>query len=295
MAIDTPLFTTHSRHWRENRFAYPVISRRSRGLSLGVNLNPDTACNFDCVYCSVDRNQLAAPTAEAPAVDLKVDLGQVRVELDRLLTLAMSGALFTEKPFDTTPLPLRRLNDIAFSGDGEPTTYPQFGDACQLAIDLLAWHLASPEVRVVVITNATMLHQERVQRALDVLGDRGEVWAKLDAGTSEHYHLIDRTQVPFQRILDNLLLAGQRRPLVIQSMFARLHGIPPSAGEIDAWVGRLAALRAGGATISRVQVYTTARTTAESWVAPLAPDEVDAIVARAQTAGVMAEAFYGPA
>ena len=291
MVIDTPLFTAHSRHWRENRFAYPVISRRSRGLSLGVNLNPDTACNFDCVYCSVDRSQVVASTAPRPQVDLAV----VRVELDRLLTLAISGALFTEKPFDTTPLPLRRLNDIAFSGDGEPTTYPQFGDACQLAIDLLAWHQVSAEVRVVVITNATMLHQERVQRALDVLGDRGEVWAKLDAGTSDHYHLIDRTEVPFQRILDNLLLAGQRRPLVIQSMFARLHGVPPSSTEIDAWVGRLAALRAGGATISRVQVYTTARTTAESWVAPLAADEVDAIVARAQTAGVMAEAFYGPA
>lgn len=291
MAIDTPLFTAHSRHWRENRFAYPVISRRSRGLSLGVNLNPDTACNFDCVYCSVDRSQVVPSTAPRPTVDLSV----VRIELDRLLTLAMSGALFTEKPFDTTPLPLRRLNDIAFSGDGEPTTYPQFGEACQLAVELLAWHQAAAEVRIVVITNATMLHQQRVQRALDVLGDRGEVWAKLDAGTAEHYHLIDRTEVPFQRILDNLRLAGQRRPVVIQSMFARLHGMPPSADEIDAWVGRLAALRAGGATVSRVQVYTTARATAESWVAPLAPQEIDAIVAQAHTAGFIAEGFYGPA
>jgi len=291
MAIDTPLFTTHSRHWRENRFAYPVISRRSRGVSLGVNLNPDTACNFDCVYCSVDRSQVVPAALPRPTVDLAV----VRAELDHLLILATSGALFAEKPFDTTPPSLRRLNDIAFSGDGEPTTYALFGEACQLAMDLLAWHQVAPEVRVVVITNATMLHQERVQRALDVLGERGEVWAKLDAGTAEHYHLIDRTEVSFQRILDNLMLAGLRRPLVIQSMFARLHGVPPSAVEIDAWVGRLTALRAGGATISRVQVYTTARTTAESWVTPLARTEVDAIVARAQMAGVSAEAFYGPA
>lgn len=290
MAIDTPLFATHSRHWRENRFVYPVISRRSRGLSLGVNLNPDTACNFDCVYCSVDRNQGAVLAKPRPTVDLSV----VRVELDRLLTLATSAALFDEKPFDTTPQPLRRLNDIAFSGDGEPTTFPLFGDACQMAVDLLAWHQVAPEVRVVVITNATMLHHERVQRALDVLGERAEVWAKLDAGTTEHYHLIDRTEVPFQRILDNLLHAGRRRPLVIQSMFARLHGAPPSLAEVDAWVGRLAALRAGGAAISRVQVYTTARITAESWVTPLTPAEVDAIVARAQTIGVLVEAFYGP-
>ena len=290
MAIDTPLFTTHSRHWRVNHFAYPVISRRSRGLSLGVNLNPDTACNFDCVYCSVDRSQVAAVATPR----LTVDLAVVRAELDHLLALAISGALFNEKPFDTTPLPLRRLNDIAFSGDGEPTTYPLFGDACQLAMDLLAWHHAAAEVRIVVITNATLLHQERVQQALDVLGERGEVWAKLDAGSAEHYHLIDRTEVPFQRILDNLLLAGQRRPLVIQSMFACLHGIPPSVTEIDAWVGRLTALQAGGASIARVQVYTTARATAENWVTPLSPAEVDAIVERADKAGLKAEAFYGP-
>src|ERR1041384_5902109 len=50
-----PLFTQHSRSWRENRYVYPVVSRRSKGLSIGVNLNPDKVCNFDCIYCCVDR------------------------------------------------------------------------------------------------------------------------------------------------------------------------------------------------------------------------------------------------
>lgn len=291
MAIDTPLFTAHSRHWRENRYVYPVISRRSKGLSIGVNLNPDTVCNFDCVYCSVDRTQLPATSQTSrPGVDLAV----VRAELDHLITLAMTGKLFDEAPFNTTPAALRRLNDIAFSGDGEPTTYPRFTEACRLAMDILAWHQAPPEVRVVVITNATMLSLERVQEALDVLAMRGEIWAKLDAGTAEYYHLVDRSEIPFSRILDNLLLAGRRRPLVIQSLFARLHGAPPSAAEIDAWVERLVALQAGGAALARVQVYTTARATAEAWVTPLLPHEVDAIAARVQAIGVTAEAFYGP-
>jgi wyosine [tRNA(Phe)-imidazoG37] synthetase (radical SAM superfamily) len=289
MAIDTPLFAAHSRHWRENRYVYPVISRRSQGLSIGINLNPDTACNFDCVYCSVDRTQVQ------PAVRASVDLAVVRMELDHLITLALSGELFAQAPFDVTPPALRRLNDIAFSGDGEPTTYPGFAEACRLVMDILAWHQVVPEVRVVVITNATLLSLARVQLGLDILAARGEVWAKLDAGTPEYFHTIERTEVPYERILENLLIAGRRRPLVIQSLFARLHGVPPSPAEIEAWIGRLAALRAGGAVLARVQVYTTARVTAESWVTPLAPPEVDAIAARVADLKIPVQAFYAPA
>ena len=43
------------RDWLGNRFVYAVISARARGLSLGVNVNPDKKCNFDCSYCEVDR------------------------------------------------------------------------------------------------------------------------------------------------------------------------------------------------------------------------------------------------
>jgi wyosine [tRNA(Phe)-imidazoG37] synthetase (radical SAM superfamily) len=50
-----PLHQLHERSFDANRFVYPVLSRRSRGLSIGVNLNPDKVCNFDCIYCQVDR------------------------------------------------------------------------------------------------------------------------------------------------------------------------------------------------------------------------------------------------
>src|SRR4051812_50014357 len=58
-----PLFTQHSRTWRDNRYVYPVVSRRSKGISIGVNLNPDKVCNFDCIYCSVDRSSPVAIAA----------------------------------------------------------------------------------------------------------------------------------------------------------------------------------------------------------------------------------------
>jgi hypothetical protein len=38
------------RDFLNNRFVYAVISPRSRGLCLAVNMNPDKTCNFDCLY-----------------------------------------------------------------------------------------------------------------------------------------------------------------------------------------------------------------------------------------------------
>jgi wyosine [tRNA(Phe)-imidazoG37] synthetase (radical SAM superfamily) len=288
MTISTPLFTQHSRSWRDNRYVYPVISRRSKGLSIGVNLNPDQACNFDCVYCSVDRTSPASvPTVRS------VDLEGVRAELDHLLALAVSGAIWSEAPFDRTPPELRRLNDVAFSGDGEPTSYAGFGDACRLAAELIRWHHAP--AKIVVITNATLLHRPEVQAALTYLDTvPSQVWAKLDAGTQEYYQLIERTKIPLQRVLDNLLLTGKSRSITIQTMFLRYRGEPPSAAEIAAYLGRLRDLIAGGCRISLVQVYTVARATAEVDATPLSVAEVDAIVARVRALGLAAEAYYGP-
>jgi wyosine [tRNA(Phe)-imidazoG37] synthetase (radical SAM superfamily) len=285
MTISTPLFTQHSRSWRDNRFVYPVISRRSKGLSIGVNLNPDQGCNFDCVYCSVDRT--IEPTVRS------VDLDGVRAELDHLLGLAISGALWNEQPFDRTPAELRRLNDVAFSGDGEPTSFAGFGDACRLAADLIRWHNAP--AKIVVITNATLLDRPEVKEALAFLDTvPSQVWAKLDAGTEDYYRLIERTKVPLRRVLDNLLLTGRAKPIVIQSMFLRYRGEAPMAAEIEAYVGRLRDLIAGGCRISLVQVYTVARSTAEAEATPLTKEEVDAITVKVRALGVAAEAYYGP-
>src|SRR3954470_24635575 len=154
MAI-LPLFTQHSRSWETNRYVYPVISRRSKGLSIGVNLNPDTICNFDCVYCCVDRT--------VPATVKEVDLDILAGELDHMIRLAASGDLFRTPPFDTIPPLLQRLNDIAFSGDGEPTSYPRFADACEIAAELLQRH--HQVAKLVVITNATLLQRPAVESA----------------------------------------------------------------------------------------------------------------------------------
>jgi wyosine [tRNA(Phe)-imidazoG37] synthetase (radical SAM superfamily) len=286
MAI-LPLFTQHSRTWQANRYVYPVISRRSKGLSIGVNLNPDKVCNFDCVYCCVDRT--------TPPTLREVDLGVLRDELDHLIALASSGELFAQAPFDQTPPHLRRLNDVAFSGDGEPTSFPRFEDACRLATELLDRH-DRPDVKLVVITNATLFHQPRVQAALAYLDHHnGEIWAKLDAGTDPYYRLIERTSIPLRRVLDNILAAGRERPIVIQSLFLRLDGQGPPADEINQYIQRLRELVAGGCQIKLVQIYTVARSTAVATCTPIPAADLDAISEQVRReTGLAVETYYGP-
>ncbi len=279
MSDPAALFRDHPRTWREFRYCYPVVSRRSRGLSLGVNLNPDKACNFDCAYCSVDRS--------VPPAVRSVDEAALARELEDLLGLALSGAIWSEPPFDRAPAHLRRLNDIAFSGDGEPTSYAGFPAMLDLARGLLGRR--APEARIVVITNATLFQWASVRNALLGLRAHDEVWAKLDAGSDDWYRAVDRSEVPFQRVLGNLRDLGRLRPLVIQALFCRLHGQPPPEHELDAWAGRLAWLQGEGARIDRVQVYTTARATAESWATALEAGELEAIAGRARHLGLAVE------
>ena len=259
-------FTLHDRLWQHNHYVYPVVSRRSKGISIGVNLNPDKVCNFDCIYCSVDRR--------VPALVKHVDLPRLRQELVAMVELARTGEIYRFDPFDQIPAPLRRINDIAFSGDGEPTTCSAFREACQIAVDAKA-AAELHDVKIVVITNATMFHRPQVQEALALLdAHQGEIWAKLDAGTPEYYQLVDRTTVPFARILDNLLLCARARPIVIQSLFMKVRGEPPADAELAAYANRLHDILRGGGHIKLVQAYTVARTTTEEYATALNADEL---------------------
>lgn len=289
----TPLFSHHCRSWRDNLYVYPVISRRSRGLSIGVNLNPDKVCNFDCVYCCVDRTVASTTGTALRTAPRTVDLAVLLAELDHMLSLASSGEIFTRPPFDQTPPDLRRLNDIAFSGDGEPTSFPGFPAACELATSALA-RVGLAETKIVVITNATLLTRPTVAAALSHLHlHNGEIWAKLDAGTDLYYRLVERTTIPLDRVLHNILATGRNLPLCIQSLFMRLHNIGPPPAEIDAYLGRISDLLAGGCQIKSVQIYTVARRPAEDFVSPLPAPELDEIARRVRNLGLSAESFHG--
>lgn len=263
------VYRQHSRHFEQNRFVYPVVSRRSRGISIGVNLNPDKVCNFDCIYCQVDRRSESETRF--------VEMDQLLEELSGVLQLVHSGDLFAHPKFASTPAPLRRLNDIAFSGDGEPTTFRNFDEIIQRAADFKQ-QLVGSNVQMVLITNASMFHRDHVQRGLEILDQHnGEIWAKLDAGTEDYYRLIERTKIPFRQVLDNIAAAAQVRPLVIQSLFMHVNGVPPDDNEISEYCARLQEVLDSGGQLKLIQIYTVARQPAESFVTPLRPDQLDAI------------------
>jgi wyosine [tRNA(Phe)-imidazoG37] synthetase (radical SAM superfamily) len=280
-------FSRHPRLWKEFQYVYPVISRRSRGLSIGINLNIDKACNFDCLYCCVDRN--------IPPVRTDIDLDQLRRELDTMLNWASSGQIWETEQFQHTPARFRRINDIAFSGDGEPTAYSRFGEACRIAAELKD-HYGLADVKLIVLTNATLFHKPRVQEAFDFLDRHNtDYWVKLDAGTEAYYQLVDRCDVPFDRLLANILDAGRKRPIILQSLFMAVNGEPLPDAEFEAYCDRVADMLKQGCRIKDVQLHTIARQTAESYVQPLSNAHLDRLLAifKERFPDLNADVYYG--
>jgi wyosine [tRNA(Phe)-imidazoG37] synthetase (radical SAM superfamily) len=292
------LHADHARLFEGNRFVYPVLSRRSGGISIGVNLNPDKICNFDCIYCQVDRTR----QSETRFVETDQLLDELRTTLD----LVLSGVIYETEKFRHVPPHLRRLNDIAFSGDGEPTTYKNFDEIIAACATVKREAEASPQppapgpqtpIKLVLITNASMFHRPHVRRGLEILDENnGEIWAKLEAGTEAYYQLVDRTPIPFHQILDNITTAARVRPLVIQALFMRVHGEPTPQEELEAFCDRLNEITAAGGRLKLVQIYTIARRPTEGYVAPMDDAQVDAIVALVKKRTALpAIGYYGTA
>jgi wyosine [tRNA(Phe)-imidazoG37] synthetase (radical SAM superfamily) len=277
----------HERRWHETRFVYAVVSRRSGGISIGINLNPDKTCNFDCIYCQVDRT--------VPPLVRRVDLVQLAGELDLVLSAEADGTLYKEPPFDALSEDARGVRDLAFSGDGEPTTYPRFADAVRLAAEARN-RFGILTAKLVLITDAAYLQKPAVREGLSVLdGNNGEIWAKLDAGTEEYFRRVDRPNVTLQTVVDNIIGAARTRPLVIQSLWMRIDGEAPPTNEVEAYCLQLSRILGAGGRLKAIQIYTIARRPSEPYVSPLSNEELDAISRRVRSAvpSVPVETYYG--
>jgi wyosine [tRNA(Phe)-imidazoG37] synthetase (radical SAM superfamily) len=279
----------HRRQWRECVYVYPVISRRARGVSVGVNLNIDKRCSYACVYCQINRKLKRPPCPVDPA--------RLREELLLALGAVQSGELWAEERFSQTPDALRRINDIAFSGDGEPTRCEMFGPAVDAAVNVRR-ELGLDDLKLIVITNGAHLQDAPVVDALETLSkNNGEIWAKLDAGTPAYHRTINRPigDITLDAVCENIRAAAAHVPVVIQSLFLRLDGAAPSDAEIAAYIDRLKFILAGEGNVRLIQLHTVARPPAESAVSYLPDDQLDAIAAAVRTAipAVPVEVTYG--
>ena len=273
-------FSDHRRSLHTNKYVYAVVSRRVGGLSIGINLNPDKACNFACPYCQVDR--------KIPGGERSIIIDQLEAELSALLGWVNDKTLWNRSPFDTTAKALRRVGDISFAGDGEPTATPDF-EASIRAVIAVRKHHRLGEVPLSLLSNATLFHRPPVQAGLALLHQAGgEIWAKLDAGTQAWFERVDGTSFSLERVMSNIVLAAKNYRVVIQSMFHTFDGIGPDDAEITAWAQRLHDIQAAGGRLVNVQVYTVARQPADSSVGALDSSRLEQIAQVARATGVKA-------
>ncbi|MFI5119016.1 MAG: radical SAM protein [Thermoanaerobaculia bacterium] len=268
---ETHLPTLHPRTRGKSRYVYAVRARRSGGISVGINLDPQKTCNFDCVYCEViDRREIAKGTGR-PAIAID-DVARELAE--ELASRARTAGSSTADP----------VRDIAFAGDGEPSTFRGFLPLARVLFDVRD-AAGFRDVPFVLITNGSGLARHEMRETQDLFTSRGGTfWIKLDAGTEGFHKTISRSAISLERILANLTGAAKRHPVVVQAMFLRLRGDPPPPGEIAAWASQLAKVVDAGGRLSLVQVYTVARETMEPGVTPLTKAELEEIAGAARVA-----------
>jgi wyosine [tRNA(Phe)-imidazoG37] synthetase (radical SAM superfamily) len=271
------------RDFLDNRFVYAVVSARARGLSVGVNMNPDKECNFNCVYCEVHRN-------EAPR-EHKLNTDILAAELKKTLSFVLSGRLRERPWYRALPDEMLQLRHVALSGDGEPTFAPHFVEAMEAVVHVRAMG-GFPFFKIVLITNATGLDLPQVQQGLRFFTKSDEIWAKLDGGTQAYLNKVDRPNVPLEKILANILHLSRQRPIVIQSLFPAINGEEPPLEEVEQYAQRLKELRNNGAQISLVQIYSATRPTPNSGCGHLPLKTLSRIAQTVrQVAGLKAEVF----
>lgn len=250
------------RDFLNNRYVYVVISSRARGLSLGINMNPDKACNFDCVYCEVDRRESAA----VPVPPLEV--AAMTAELRRTIAFVGQNRLRELPAYRALPPELLQLRHVALSGDGEPTLAPNFAEIVEASIGVRALG-GFPFFKMVLITNGTGLDQPQVRTGLEHFTKSDEIWAKLDGGTEAYVDHVNRPKITLEKALANILTLARERPVMIQSLFATFDGEEPSYGEIRQYAERLKELRLAGAQITGVQIYSATRPVSQNDVGHL--------------------------
>jgi wyosine [tRNA(Phe)-imidazoG37] synthetase (radical SAM superfamily) len=240
--------TNHDRDAVAKRTVYPVVSRRAGGVSVGVNLNPNNACNWRCQYCQVP-NLIAG---KGPPIDLEM----LARELGEMLHDIVHGDFMVRR----VPEHARELKDIAVSGNGEPTTSPHFSEAIEVIAEALDRFDLLGRIKVVVITNGSMVARPKIQEALRRLSAiNGQVWFKLDAATAEGMVRINGTHGSVEQQLGRLRIAASLCDTWVQTcMFAR-DGQPPSDDELRAFLGCLRGLAGKPDAPLGVLLYTLAR------------------------------------
>jgi len=247
--------TDHSRDSAGLRYVYPVVSRRAGGVSIGINLNSNNACNWRCIYCQVPDLKLGT----APPVDLPL----LEKELSGFLRELQHGDFLQRVPPEA-----RRINDIALSGNGEPTSAQEFAEV----VELIA-RLKPADLKLVLITNGSLMQRENVQQGLRRMAQlNGEVWFKLDRASEAGMAAINNTQITMAKVRQNFVAAITCCPNTwLQTCWFALDGVPPGKQDEDDYLDFLRVLMCEGIKPQGVLLYGLARPSLQPEAPRLSP------------------------
>ena len=268
----------HDRDSAALRYVYPVISRRAGGVSVGINLNPNNACNWRCLYCQVpDLTRGTAPP---------VDMALLESELRGFLHEVLSGDFMQTR----VPEGVRRINDIALSGNGEPTSAAEFSQIIKLIANIRRELLVPESVKTVLITNGSLLHRSDVQQGLREMAKiRGEVWFKLDRASEAGMLQINDTHARLAQVRLNLIAAIKLCPTWLQTCWFALDGAPPSRQDEDDYLDFVSGLLREGHHLPGVLLYGLARPSMQQEaqrLSALSVEMMQAFAVRIETLGV---------
>ena len=270
------MMSAHSRYSVGLAYVYPVISRRAGGISIGVNLNTNNACNWHCAYCQVPNLKRGKPEP--------IDLVKLQNELTSFLDYLLYGSFMEE----FVPKEARRLCDIAFSGNGEPTSAPEFEEAIEVIVRLKNRYPEIGNLPVRLITNGSFMGKERVCRAVSRLsGVGGEVWFKVDAIDRADQERINGIAQTEEAMLERLSLCASRCPTWLQSCFFRWDHQLPTKEAIERYVQFCQKAQQTG--IVGVHLYTIARQPMQpvgAHLSALKAEEMELIASRVRETGL---------
>jgi wyosine [tRNA(Phe)-imidazoG37] synthetase (radical SAM superfamily) len=268
----------HNRDSAGLSYVYPVISRRAGGVSVGINLNVNNACNWRCIYCQVPGLSRGAPPP--------VDLARLSAELTGFLHDVLKGDFFATR----VPEGARRLNDIALSGNGEPTSAKEFEQVIDLIGEIRKLADVPERVKTVLITNGSLMQRNGVQGGVKKLAAlNGEVWFKLDRATEAGMRKINNTRTGMTRVRVNLAIAARLCPTWIQTCLFAIDGAGPDEGEQQAYVNFLRKCMAERIPLQGVLLYGLARQSFQPEaprLVPLPPERLETFAQRIRVLGL---------
>ena len=277
-----PIFLNEADHNRDVsglRYIYPVVSRRAEGVSLGINLNVNNACNWLCVYCQVPNLTRGTP----PPIDLNLFEQELRMFLAEVLHGDFMQRYVAEGD--------RHLQDIAFSGNGEPTSAKEFPQVLQIVekvlreFGLLDVGRDKP-IKVRLISNGSLLDKPAVIESIRHLATcNGEVWFKLDAGTKAGIARINDVNLNPETHIARLRLCAEACPTFIQTCMFAMDDAPPTEADIEAYLSLIEQVKD---VVQGVHLYGLARPSYQAEaprLSRLTPECLEAVAQRMRQRG----------